>query len=112
MMDVPIQADDFRGMKLILVKPFHVDGGLLAEWIRLVQIFVRESLIDDGHVLFLDQFLLVEEAAGTQRNIHGVEIAGPDNLNVGAGRIGGGEGRLPKEVQAGSSTKTGSGGKA
>src|SRR5712691_2549733 len=94
-------------MTLVFRKTFHINGGLLAEGIDAVQIFVGKSLIDDGHMLFFGELLRVEETAGTQGNIHRVEIIGADDADVGDGKIGESEWRLAKNVNGSSSAQTG-----
>ena len=87
LVDVTDHADDFRRLVFLLLKALHIDDGFLAEGIDAVEIFVRESLIDDGHVSFFGQFLRVEKTAGAQRNIHRGEIVRPDNADVGHWKI-------------------------
>src|SRR6266446_5961931 len=105
--DIADHADDFRRVELVFVKALHVDGGFLAEGIDAVQVFVRESLVEDGHMLFLRHFLFTEETPSTQRNAHRSEIFGSDDADARHGKIRQRLLRLAEQVDAGGGTQTG-----
>ena len=106
-MDISDDTDNFRRFISTLLQALHVNDSFLAEGINSVEIFVHKNLVHDGHVLFFGQFLLAEETAGAQRNVHGAQIVRTDNADIGNGKVHERLLRLAKNMYAGGGTQPG-----
>src|SRR5262249_57230390 len=92
-----------------LFQALHEDDELAAERILAGKVAIGKSLIDDGDVALLRQFLGAERAARAQRDAHRFKIGRSDNADFGNRKIGESAIRLAEDVHSGRSPRTSEG---
>src|SRR5262249_54340553 len=111
-MNIADDADYFGRRVLAFFQALHEDDELAAQRILAGKVAIGKSLIDDGDVALLRQFLGAERAPRGEWDAHRFEIGRSDNADFGDRKVGESAVRLAEDVHSRRSARAGEGGSA